>query len=74
MAMKSRRSRGAVIGLAAIVVIAALVYALRVPVTQFALAKGIGAVADLVLELWLELSERLLVAYRGEQGIVAEAA
>jgi hypothetical protein len=41
--MRNRRSRGAVIGLAAIVVVAALIYAFRIPVVQFAFAKGIGA-------------------------------
>ena len=41
--MKNRRSRGAVIGLAAIVVVAAFIYIFRMPVAQFALVKGLGA-------------------------------
>ena len=41
--MKSRRSRGAVIGLVVLLVIAAFVYAFRMPLAQYALTKGIGA-------------------------------
>jgi hypothetical protein len=41
--MRRGLSRGAVIGLAVLVAIAAIVYAFRMPLAQFALTKGIGA-------------------------------
>jgi hypothetical protein len=41
--MKRGRSRRAVIGIFAVIIILAVVYALRMPVAKFALAKGMGA-------------------------------
>jgi hypothetical protein len=41
--MRRSGSRGAVVGAAVILAIAAIIYAFRIPVAQFALAKGLGA-------------------------------
>ncbi|HET6894738.1 MAG TPA: translocation/assembly module TamB domain-containing protein [Candidatus Baltobacteraceae bacterium] len=72
--MKRRRSRGAVIGLAILIAVAAIAYAFRMPLAQFALTKGIGAatgtsvsVGHLTMHNGRAIVENVRMSARGQQ-------